>query len=332
MALSLYPGGLVTLTGHPVEAENQEYLVVGCSHFFHAQQYRSGDGSGGEVGYLGNFEFTPSSRQFRAELDTKRPKIAGVQPALVVGKAGEEIDVDELGRVCLQFYWDRKKTASLRVRVGTPWAGGNRRGALFNPRIGDEVLVAYMDGDPDRPVIVGSAYNGANKLPQNLPGDKNISTIRSDSTLGHNGHHVIGFDDTAGSELLYMRAQKDMTLNVLNNELRNVYANQTENVAGNETINVGFPPPNPPNGATPQIGGAFTLNALQTMTINVGPQGSPLTQIVMDTKSITFNVGPSGTPTQIVMNAQGITLNSPTLTLQGVTLASTSAAMVKINT
>jgi type VI secretion system secreted protein VgrG len=327
-APSLYPGALVSLQKHPVAAENVEYLVVRCSHIFDAQSYESGGAEGGG-GPAGVYEFTTSDRQFRAPLLTPKPQIAGVQSALVVGKEGEEIDVDEMGRVCVVFYWDRKKTGSIRMRVATAWAGGHRRGILFSPRIGDEVLVAYMDGDPDRPVVVGSAYNSANKPPQPLPGEKNRSVIRSDSTKGHTGHHVIGFDDTAGSELLYMRAQKDMTTNVLNNELRNVFANETENVAGNETINVGFPPPNPPDGATPSIGGAFTLNALQTATINVGPQGSPLTQIKMDNQSITLSVGPSNLPmTQIVMNMTGITLSfGPQGQIAQITMGPTGVAL-----
>ncbi len=128
--LPLPPGGLVTLEKHPVGSENQEYLVVGCSHFFHGQHYLSGGGDEG-ASYLGNFEFTPSSTQFRAELDTERPHISGVQSALVVGKKGEEIDVDELGRILVQFYWDRKKKPSRRVRVAQIWGGqGPRRDIL----------------------------------------------------------------------------------------------------------------------------------------------------------------------------------------------------------
>ncbi len=296
-ALSLYPGALVTLTKHPIDAENQEYLVVGCSHFFDGQRYRSGGGAH-QPSYLGNFEFTPSSRQFRAELDTERPHVAGVQSALVVGKQGEEIDVDEQGRICVQFYWDRKKTASRRVRVAQFWAGSHR-GALFLPRIGDEVLIQYEEGDPDRPVVVGSVYNGANTVPTDLPAKKTRSGILTKSSKNSTGYNMLLFDDTAGAEHIKLRAQKDLMFKALNNEQRDILGSQTENIGGDETITIGGP----------TGGGNFTLNAFQTATINVGPIGSPLTQILMDTQSITLNVGPSGLAAQIVMNMTGITLS-----------------------
>ncbi len=300
-ALSLYAGALVTLTKHPVGAENQEYLVVGCSHFFDGQHYRSGGGAQ-QPSYVGNYELTPSSRQFRAQLDTQRPHIAGVQSAHVVadkGNEGAEIDVDKLGRVLVQFYWDRKKALSRRVRVAQFWAGA-QRGALFLPRIGDEVMMTYEEGDPDRPLVVGSVYNGTNTVPLTLPSKMTKSGILTQSSKGGNGYHMLLFDDTAGSESVKLRSQKDLMFKALNNEQRDIGANQTENIGGNETITVGGP----------TGGGNFTLNALQTITLNVGPSGSPLSQIVMTTTGITLNFGPSGTLAQIMMGPTGITLSA----------------------
>ncbi len=308
--LSLFPGALVTLTKHPVGAENQEYLVVGCSHFFHAQSYRSSGGGSQEASYLGNFEFTPSSRQFRAELLTKRPHVPGVQSALVVGKQGEEIDVDEQGRICVQFYWDRKKKASRRVRVAQIWAGKNR-GAAFLPRIGDEVLITYEDGDPDRPVVVGSVYNGANTIPMHLPDKKTRSGILTKSSKNSTGYNMLLFDDTAGDEHIKLRAQKALMFKSLGDETRVIYGSQTETVGGEETINVGQPDPTaetPP----PAQAGDFTLNAFKSITLNVGPSGTPVSQIVMTTTGITLNFGPSGTLAQIMMSAMGITLSAAT--------------------
>ena len=105
---------------------------------------------------------------FRMPARTRKPVIVGTQSALVVGQQGEEIDVDKDGRICVQFYWDRKQTASRRVRVAQIWAG-NVRGAKFLPRIGDEVMIQYEEGDPDRPLVVGSVYNGTNPIPSDLP-------------------------------------------------------------------------------------------------------------------------------------------------------------------
>ena len=307
-ALSLFPGALVTLQKHKVESENQEYLVVGCSHFFEGQRYRSTGGSGGgQASYLGNFEFTPSSRQFRAELETERPHVAGVQSALVVGKQGEEIDVDELGRICVQFYWDRKKKASRRVRVAQFWAGGHR-GALFLPRIGDEVLIQYEEGNPDRPIVVGSVYNGANTVPANLPAKKTHSGILTKSSKNSDGYNMLLFDDTVGAERIKVRAEKDLMFKALNNEQRTILNSQTEQIGGDETITVG----DMTIGAQ-QIGGNFTLNALKTATINVGPAGMPTTQLLMDTHSITLNIGPSGSIAQIVMSPTGVTISGTPL-------------------
>jgi type VI secretion system secreted protein VgrG len=311
-ALSLLPGGLVTLQDHNVGAENQEYLVVACSHFFQAQQYRSGGGSGG-ASYAGNFEFTPSSRQFRAELDTERPCISGYQSALVVGKQGEEIDVDDQGRITVQFYWDRKKKPSRRVRVAQLWAG-KTRGNWFVPRIGDEVLIHYEEGDPDRPIVVGSVYNDDNKLKLTMPGKKTESGLLTKSSKNSDGYNMLLFDDTASSEKVKLRAQKDLMFKAINNEQRDIGGNQTENVTGNETINVGIPPSSASMAAC-SVGGNFTLNAAQTATINVGPilpGGSMpvvMTQIVMTNENITLNVGPEGVFSQIIMSPTGITLN-----------------------
>ena len=297
-APSLFPGALTTLSKYDEASENIEYLVVRTNHVYDGQSYRSG-GVDAQRPYVGNYEMTPSSRQFRAPLDTPKPRIAGVQSALVVGKQGEEIDVDELGRIAVRFYWDRKKKASRRIRVAQFWAGGHR-GALFLPRIGDEVMVQYEEGDPDRPLCVGSVYNGANTVPADLPAKKTRSGILTRSSKGGKGYNMLLFDDTAGDEHVKLRAQKALMFKALGDETRLINGNQTETVGGDETINVGGP----------TGGGDFTLNAFQSITLNVGPSDLPLTQIVMDQESITLNVGPQGEICQITMGPAGITLMS----------------------
>ena len=308
-ALSLFPGSLTTLTGQSADSENQEYLVVACSHYFTGESFRTGD-QVDQAGYVGSFEFAPSSTPFRAELLTSRPTIPGVQSALVVGQQGEEIDVDDQGRIAVQFYWDRKQSASRRIRVSQP-AAGKDRGAFFLPRIGDEVLVQYDDGDPDRPVATGSVYNSANPLTLKVPANKTVTGLLGKSSKGggsttHNAN-AWWFDDLSGSEKFHVRARKDYYVRVYNDENRHVTNNQVESVdanvtktvGGDETITIGGP----------TGGGNFTLNAAKTMKINVGPKEMPVTQILMDTSSITLNVGPSGTLAQLVMNSSGITLS-----------------------
>jgi type VI secretion system secreted protein VgrG len=305
-AMSLFPGGLVTLKDHSVGSENQEYLVVACSHYFQAQHYRSGGGGSGGASYVGNFEFTPSSRQFRAELDTERPRISGYQSAIVVaekGKESEEIDVDDKGRILVQFYWNRdesykdgKKPPSRRVRVAQFWAG-KTRGAWFVPRIGDEVLIHYEEGDPDRPIVVGSVYNGDNKLNLDMPSKKTESGILTKSSKNSDGYNMLLFDDTAGSEVVKLRCQKDLRFKALNNEQRDIGGSQTENIGGDETISVGGP----------TGGGNFTLNATKTVTINVGPGG--ISQIYMDATTIRLTVA----GTSITLTPTGISMNTLTI-------------------
>ena len=202
----------------------------------------------------------------------------------------------------MQFYWDRKKDNSRRIRVAQFWAG-KTRGAWFCPRIGDEVLVQYEDGDPDRPIVVGSVYNGENTVPTTLPDKKTHSGILTKSSKNSDGYNMLMFDDTAGSERVKMRSQKDLMFKALNNEQRDILMDQTENVGKDETINVGMDMANDMS----KGGGNWTLNAFKTATINVGPQGMPLTQIVMTQQDITLNVGPEGLFAKIVMNASGIT-------------------------
>ncbi len=284
-APSLFPGALVTLEDNPIGAENKEYLVTHCSHFLDAQAYRSAGGGGGDRAYVGNYELTPSDRQFRAPLVTRKPEIAGVQSALVVGQQGEEIDVDELGRILVQFYWDRKKKPSRRVRVAQIWAGAHR-GALFLPRIGDEVMVEYEEGDPDRPIVVGSVYNGVNTVPTPLPAKKTHSGIVTKSSKNSGGYNMLLFEDLAGSEFVKVRSQKDLLVKALNDETRVIGADQSETIGGNvtktvqgnETIAIG------------NNGGNYSLTALQQITLTVG--GSSIT-----------------------INPSSITLHSPTITL-----------------
>jgi type VI secretion system secreted protein VgrG len=330
-APSLFPGALVTLTGFedPIAGENQEYLVIHCTHYFGGETYRSG-AAAGQFSCAGTYEATPSATQFRAALVTPKPHIVGYQSALVIcdkNNAGEEIDVDELGRILVQFYWDREKKYARRIRVAQIWAGSNR-GGLFTPRVGDEVLIAYEEGDPDRPIVIGSVYNGNNTVPMTLPDKKVKSGILTLSSKGGNGYNMLLFDDTAGSEIVKLRSQYNLMFKALNNEQRDIVNSQTENVGQDETINVGFPVP--PQGTSPGSGN-FTLNALNKVTINVGPQGSPMTQLIMDTSSITLNVGPGGAMSQIVMNQTSITMQSTQITVTGNATVSITAPMVQIN-
>jgi type VI secretion system secreted protein VgrG len=318
-APSLFPGGKFTHENNTAQSDNKAYVVLRCTHSYVDQTYISGGGA--PVAYAGTYEMMDSSRQFRSLLATRRAVVIGWQSALVVadkGNESEEIDVDKKGRILVKFYWDRKKDLSRRVRVAQFWAG-KTRGAWFCQRIGDEVLVQYEDGDPDRPIVVGSVYNGENTVPTTLPDNKTHSGILTKSSKSSDGYHMLMFDDTVNNERVKLRSQKDLYFKALNNEQRDILMDQTENIGKDETINVGMGDSDITKG-----GGNWTLNAFKTATINVGPQGMPLTQILMTQQDITLNVGPEGLFAQIVMNASGITFS----VMGGLTTQSWSPAAI----
>jgi type VI secretion system secreted protein VgrG len=214
-AISLYPGGLTTLERHSVSSENIEYLVLRASHSYVLQSYRSG--GAGEDDYSGAYELLDAAIPYRAPLATPKALIHGPQTARVVGKEGEEIDVDEYGRILVRFHWDRKKMDSCRVRVAQVWAGKNWGGQII-PRIGMEAVVEFLEGDPDRPLVVGAVYNGDNPFPYTLPDNKTQSGLKSDSSLGHGGYNEFMFEDKKDSEVIGMHAQKDHQVTILNSE------------------------------------------------------------------------------------------------------------------
>jgi type VI secretion system secreted protein VgrG len=218
---AVFPGGLFQLQKHPVGADNIEYLVVRATHAFVAQSYRSTLGDGPGESYIGTYELLPSEVPFRAPLLTERPIVHGPQTAKVVGKAGEEIDVDKEGRITVQFYWDRQKNPSCPVRIAQVWSG-KAWGGIFIPRIDQEVVVVFLEGDPDRPLVVGTVYNGDNTVPYDLPANKTMGGIKSDSSKGHKGYNEIVFEDKKNSEILRAHAQKDLELKVLNDETRDI--------------------------------------------------------------------------------------------------------------
>ncbi len=220
-APNLFPGGLTTLDGQIKPSENIQYLVLSGTHSIGTESYRTGSGVAPGHVYHGSYEFLPSDRPFRSPLSTPRPFVHGPQTAKVVGKSGEEIDVDEYGRILVQFYWDRKKTQSCRVRIAQVWSG-KAWGGIFIPRIDQEVVVEFLEGNPDRPLVTGTVYNGDNKVPYTLPDNKTKGGWKTDSTIGHGGYNEFVFEDKKGSEQIGVHAQKDLNIVVLNSETREI--------------------------------------------------------------------------------------------------------------
>lgn len=226
-AASLHPGGLVTVEKHPTKAENREYLIVRARHVFTAHHYRSVDPKVADTApgdekrrkeqiYHGEYEFQPSDRPFRMLPITPKPRIHGIQTAKVVGKKGEEneeISTDEHGRIWVKFFWDREPQLTCPIRIAQVWAS-KKWGGIFIPRVGMEVVVEFLDGDPDRPLVVGSVYNGDNKVPYDLPDNKTVAGWKSDSTKGGNGYNEFAFEDKKNAEDIRLHAQRDNTITI----------------------------------------------------------------------------------------------------------------------
>jgi type VI secretion system secreted protein VgrG len=219
----LAPGFCFTLDEHPIDDFNRGYLIVALRHEGqHAQCLEAEAEEAKTEGkdYLNEFECIPSDTPFRPARLTPVPVVQGPQTAMVVGPKGEELYTDEHGRIKVQFHWDREgkndEKSSCWIRVSQGWAGPGW-GMMFMPRIGQEVIVDFIEGDPDRPIVTGRVYNGENKAPYELPKEKTKSTILSNSSHGGGGDNEIRFEDKKGQEEIYIHAQKDKNIKVDNN-------------------------------------------------------------------------------------------------------------------
>jgi type VI secretion system secreted protein VgrG len=239
------PGLVMELVAPGQPEADGSYLLTRVEHVGEAQdEVHGGHGAPGEtrrVRYENVFECMLASLAFRPDRRTRKPRISGVQTATVVGPESEEIYTDPHGRIKVQFHWDRvgarNEHSSCWVRVAQTWAGPGW-GTMFLPRIGMEVIVTFVDGDPDRPLVTGCVYNGQNATPYPLPADKTKSTIKSNSSPGGNGFNELRFEDAAGSEEIYVHAQKDYNEVVLHDHSTTVNRHQKNHVKGNQTENV----------------------------------------------------------------------------------------------
>jgi type VI secretion system secreted protein VgrG len=200
---------------------NKDYLITGCTTVFGSAESRSAAGGDLADSFRCSFYAIPGTVPFRLDNKTPLPMIRGPQTAKIVGASGDEITTDQYGRVKVKFPWDRSSaqddTASCWIRVSQLWAG-NAFGAMFIPRVGQEVIVEYLEGNPDCPIITGRVYNANVTVPYALPGEKTKSTIKSNSSTGGGGFNELRFEDKKGSEEIFINAQKDYNETVLNNK------------------------------------------------------------------------------------------------------------------
>ncbi len=251
-------GCIVPLGDHPNPAVgNQRLLVTQVTHV--------GDLLGGKVRYHNSFACIHVNDPLRPLLKTRRPRIHGPQTAIVTGPEGEEIHTDEHGRIKVRFHWDRLSplddTSSCWVRVAQAWAGPNW-GTWFLPRVGMEVLVEFLDGNPDRPLVTGCVYNGSNHPPYTLPDDKTKSTIKTNSSPGGGGSNEIRFEDAKGSEEIYTHAQKNYAEVVENNHNTTVHNNQSNTVDASQTNSIG-------GDQTESVGGKQTMSVDKNRKVTI---------------------------------------------------------------
>ncbi len=229
---SVTAGHKFTLTGHP-DADGG-YVVTAATHEVECGEAASTTAA--EFGYANRFDCLPLAVPFRPGRDTPRPFIRGTQTAVVVGSENAEIDPDKYGRVKVWFRWDpegeRGLDTSCWVRVAQFWAG-KQWGAQFLPRVGDEVVVSFLDGDPDRPLVIGSVYNADNMPMYDLPANKTQSGIKTHSSPGGGDQHFneIKFEDKKGAELVSVHAERNLAVTV--------EANSNTTVGNNSTVVIG---------------------------------------------------------------------------------------------
>jgi type VI secretion system secreted protein VgrG len=317
-AMGIFPGGLSTLKDHAQSSQNVEYLIIRANHSFVAEAYRSGSyGSGGEQIYFGSYEFLPSDRPFRAPIMTPKPLIHGIQTAKVVTKddnSNEEIDAESLGEIYVRFYWDRKKKRSCKLRVAQVWSG-KRWGGQFIPRVGQEAVVEFLEGDPDRPLVIGTVYNDEYKLPYEIPSDKTIAGIKSDSTKGGGGYNEWNFEDKKDSEKIGLHAEKDYELVIRHAETRTIGETFRSGTSRDTTLKNGDDKLDIQNGSqNVKISKDQAIDVQKTITVSANI-------------SIELKVGAS----KILLEQSGITIQAPTINIKSLGPMVVNGTPVNIN-
>ncbi|MFJ9993947.1 type VI secretion system tip protein VgrG [Pseudomonas putida] len=242
-ARGLGSGHLFSLSGFSRQDQNREYLIVAARYYVVQERLETGGGSG-SAQFESNLSCIDAQQSYRPVSSTLRPLVKGPQTAVVVGPSGEEIWTDQYGRVKVHFHWDRhdqsNENSSCWIRVSQATAGKNW-GSIQVPRIGQEVIVSFLEGDPDRPIITGRVYNAEQAVPYDLPGSATQSGMKSRSSKGGSpaNFNEIRMEDKRGQEQLYMHAERNMDTVVEQNETLSVGASRVQTVGMLETITIG---------------------------------------------------------------------------------------------
>ncbi len=325
------PGQKLVLARDPqTGAQHQEYVIRSVFHQATSEAFVT-DGS--YWSYANRFTAFLSSHTWREPPTMEHPRMHGVYSAVVIGPDSEEIFTDQYGRVKVLFPWDRRKDSnpdrSVWLRVVQPWAGKNW-GWQFLPRVGTEVAVAFMDGDVDRPIVIGGVYNGDYMPPFPLPDEKTKSGLRTRSTLKGSTSNFSEFsiDDKKGQELVFLHAEKDHMVEVENDQKVTIGGNQTVEICKNRDITI--------DGGDDSLllkqGDRSTKLSMGNMTVELSMGNlstkAALGQISEDAlQSITMTVGENS----ITIDQTGITISGLIVKIQGQVMAQTEAPMVQLS-
>jgi type VI secretion system secreted protein VgrG len=328
------------LKNHGQRSMNTTYLLTRVHLSMSTNSYRTDAQPRDD--YSNTFDSVPASVAYRPARVTRKPVISGVQTAVVVGPSGEEIYSDKYGRVKVQFFWDRlgkkNQDSSCWLRVSQDWAG-KTWGAVYVPRIGQEVIVDFLEGDPDRPLITGRVYNSDQMPPYTLPDNQTQSGVKSRSSKagGTADYNEFLFEDNKGQEFIRLHAQKDLNTEVENDETRNVMHDRTVTISNNETQTVD--------------------KGNETLTLNMGnqsltlKQGNQTTTLDMGNQDITLKMGNQTTKvnlgqiseeamqsielkvgqSSILINQMGVTIKGMMISIEGQIQVQVKGVMVQVN-
>ena len=241
---SFSTGKLFSFSDHEDSRQIGDGYLLTAISLSASQPNQSGANQSGVHIYANHFECVPETTIYRPSVTINKPLINGVQTAVVTGDPGDEQHIDKYGRVKVQFHWDREgqndSKSSCWIRVSQNWAG-NKWGAFFFPRVGQEVLVEFINGDPDQPIISGAVYNADLMPPYTLPAKKTQSGIKSHSTKkgGADNFNELRFEDDKGKELLFFQAEKDHELKVKNDQNDTIMNDRLSDIGNNDTVKVG---------------------------------------------------------------------------------------------
>ena len=327
------PGYRFKLKDHFRDDANIEYTLVSITHQASDVSYFSASKTEEPFSFSNTFEAIPHTTPFHPARSIPKPLIHGVQTALVVGKSGEEIWVDSYGRVKVQFYWDRlgqkDENSSCWVRVSQIWAGKSW-GWVSLPRIGQEVIVGFLEGDPDRPIITGRVYNAEQTTPYALPDNQTQTGIKTRSSKAGSADNCneIRFEDKKGSEELYVHAEKDMNTSVEHDDGQTVGNNRTIEVKGTHTETI------TKDTAIEIKEGNYSMTidkGNETRTLKMGNQSTKLSMgnisVKCDLGSITMEAMQSIT---LKVGANSITISQQGIKVDGLMIQITGQTMTQV--